>query len=205
MISVEDRERIRRAYFKENKSQRQIARELGHSRKTVRKAIESAEPGSYKLRKPRSAPVLGPYKPRIDDLLEENERLPVKQRYTGHRIYREIQADGYSGAESTVRGYIAQKRREKRKRKVYIPLEFDPGTDAQVDWGEAIAIVGGERVTVQMFLMRLCCSRKLFVRAYPRQTQEAFTSASSVQASTGTCGLSITSEAPRRGASPTTI
>jgi hypothetical protein len=53
-------------------------------------------------------------------------------------------------------------------------LEFDPGTDAQVDWGEAIAIIGGERVTVQIFLMRLCYSRKLFVRAYPRQKQEAF-------------------------------
>ena len=174
MISVEDREEIRRAYFKENKSQRQIARELGHSRKTVRKAIESAEPGSYTLRKPRPAPVLGPYKARIDELLEENERLPRKQRYTGHRIYMEIQADGYNGAESTVRGYIAQRRQEKKKRKVYIPLEFDPGTDAQVDWGEAIVIVGGERVTVQIFLMRLCYSRKLFVRAYPRQKQEAF-------------------------------
>jgi transposase len=174
MISVEDREQIRRAYFSEEKSQREIARELGHSRKTVRKAIESAEPEGYRLRRPRPAPVLGPYKVRIDELLEENERLPRKQRYTGHRVYRDIQGRGYSGAESTVRGYIARRRREKKKPQVYIPLEFDPGTDAQVDWGEAIAIVGGERVTVQVFLMRLCYSRKLFVRAYPRQKQEAF-------------------------------
>jgi len=174
MISVEDREKIRRAYFSENKSQRQIARELGHSRKTVRNAIESAEPGSYTLRKPRAAPVLGPYRARIDELLEENERLPRKQRYTGHRIYKDIQAKGYNGAESTVRGYIAERRREKRKREVYIPLEFDPGADAQVDWAEAVAIIGGERVIVQLFLMRLCYSRKLFVRAYPRQKQEAF-------------------------------
>ena len=174
MIKVEDRERIRRAYFKEKKSQRQIARELGHSRKTVRKAIESAEPGKYTLRKERSAPVLGAYKARIDELLEENERLPRKQRYTGYGIYKDIQGKGYSGAESTVRGYIAQRRGEKKKRKVYIPLEFDPGTDAQVDWGEAIAVMGSKQVTVQIFLMRLCYSRKLFVRAYPRQKQEAF-------------------------------
>lgn len=174
MISVEDRERIRRAYFTEKKSQRQIAKELGHSRKTVRKALESAEPSSYRIRKPREAPVLGPYKDRIDEILEENEQLPRKQRYTGHRIYKDIQAKGYSGAESTVRGYIAQSRREKKKRKVYIPLEFDPGIDAQVDWGEALAIINGERVTAQIFLMRLCYSRKLFVRAYPNQKQEAF-------------------------------
>jgi transposase len=174
MISVEDREKIRRAYFIENKSQRQIARELGHSRKTVRKAIESAEPAAYTLRKPRPAPVLGPYKARIDELLAENEGLPRKQRYTGHKIYEEIQVDGYTGSESTVRGYIAQRRRAKKKRQVYIPLEFDPGADAQVDWGEAMAIIAGKQVTVQLFVMRLCYSRRLFVMAFPTQKQEAF-------------------------------
>jgi transposase len=174
MISVEDREEIRRAYFIEKKSQRQIARELGHSRKTVRKAIESAEPAEYALRQPRSSPVLGAYQARIDELLAENERLPRKQRYIGHKIYEDIRAQGYAGAESTVRGYITQRRREKRRPKVYIPLEFDPGTDAQVDWGEAMAIIGGERITVQLFLMRLCYSRKLFVMAFPTQKQEGF-------------------------------
>jgi transposase len=174
MISVEDREKIRRAYFIENKSQRQIARELGHSRKTVRKAIESAEPTTYTVRKPRPAPVLGPYKARIDELLAENEGLPRKQRYTGYKIYEDIQSDGYTGSESTVRGYIAQRRREKKKRKVYIPLEFDPGADAQADWGEAVAIIAGEQVTVQLFVMRLCYSRRLFVMAFPTQKQEAF-------------------------------
>jgi transposase len=173
-ISAEDQEEIRRAYFIEGKSLRQIARELGHSRKTVRKAIESAEPIPYTLKNPRPAPVLGPHMARIDELLEENERLPRKQRYTGHKIYEDIWAQGYRGSESSVRRYIAQRRREKKKRKVYIPLEFDPGTDGQVDWGAAMAIIGGERVTVQMFVMRLCYSRKLFVMAFPAQKQEAF-------------------------------
>jgi hypothetical protein len=72
-----------------------------------------------------------------------------------------------------VRGYIA-KQRGKRKREVYIPLEFDPGTDGQVDWGEGIVIIAGERVTAQLFLMRLCYSRKLFVMAFPTQKQESF-------------------------------
>jgi transposase len=118
--------------------------------------------------------VLGPYKWRIDELLAENDRLPRKQRYTGHKIYEDITAKGYKGSESNVRHYIAQQRREQRKRPVYIPLEFDPGTDAQVDWGEAVAFIAGERVTVQLFLMRLCYSRRLFVMAFPTQKQEAF-------------------------------
>jgi transposase len=174
MIKVDEREKIRRAYFFEHKSMRQIAREMQHSRTTVKEAIESAEAKVYTLQQPRAAPVLGPYKARIDELLAENERLPRKQRYTGHKIYEDICSQGYRGSESSVRRYIGLQRRDKKKRQVYMPLEFDPGTDAQVDWTEAEAIIAGEQVTVQLFLMRLCYSRRLFVHAYPAQKQEAF-------------------------------
>jgi len=60
MITLKDREKIGWAYFIENKSLRQIAEELGHSRDTVKKAIESAGPVKYTLSKPRPAPVPGP-------------------------------------------------------------------------------------------------------------------------------------------------
>jgi len=174
MISVEQREKIRRAYFIKEKRIRQIARELKCSRPTVRKAIASPEPAAYTLTVSRAAPVLGPYKERIKELLAENQRLPRKQRYTGHRIYQSIWQEGYTGSESTVRGYIARLRQTKKRQQVYLPLEFDPGTDAQVDWGEGVAIIAGKRVTVQLFYMRLCYSRKLFMMAFPNQKQEAF-------------------------------
>lgn len=174
MIRVDERERIRRAYYIEGKSIRQIARELRHSRETVKEALESAEPRRYRLTKPRPAPVLGPYKARIDELLEENERLPRKQRYTGRRIYEVIKAEGYTGSESSVRRYVAQRRKEKRRPAVYIPLEFEPGADAQVDWGEVLFILNGEETIAQLFLMRLCYSRRLFAMAFPAQKQEAF-------------------------------
>jgi transposase-like protein len=78
MIQVDERERIRRAYFLERMSMREIAKELGHSRHTVKKAIESAEAGEYTLQQPRAAPVLGCYLSRIDELLAESERQPRK-------------------------------------------------------------------------------------------------------------------------------
>ncbi len=174
MIGVEDREKLRRAYFVDKKSLRQIAEDFGVARKTVRKAIESAEPPAYTLSEPRPAPILGPYKERIDELLAENEHLPPKQRYIGPTILKEIEKLGYQGSESGLRHYIAERRRERRRPKVYIPLEFDPGTDAQVDWGEAVVEIAGERVTVQVFYMRLCYSRRLFMMAFPAQRQEAF-------------------------------
>ncbi len=174
MIKVEEKERIRRAYYVEKKSVRQIARELKYARQTVRKAIRSAEPERYKMKEPRQAPVLGAYKERIKEMLAESETMPPKQRYTSHRIYEIIEAEGYSGAESTVRHYVAQVRKANKRPKIYLPLEFDPGTDAQVDWGQADVILQGQQVTVQLFLMRLCYSRRLFVMAFPHQKREAF-------------------------------
>lgn len=174
MINVEEKEKIRRAYYVEKKSIRQIARELEYARQTVRKAIQSAEPEKYKLKEPRRAPVLGPYKARIKELLAESETMPRKQRYTSHRIYEIIEAEGYSGSESTVRHYIAKQRKAKKQPKIYLPLEFDPGTDGQVDWGQAAVVMNGEQINVQLFLMRLCYSRRLFVMAFPHQKREAF-------------------------------
>jgi transposase len=174
MISVEKREQIRRAYFIENKSMRTIAKELHCSRDTVKKAIASPDGEPYTLTRERPAPVLGPYKALIDELLAQSERMPRKQRYTGPKIYELIEAEGYTGSESGVRRYIGQRRREKRRPKVYLPLEFDPGCDAQGDWGEATVIMAGQPLIVQVFMLRLNYSRKLFVRAYPTQKQECF-------------------------------
>jgi transposase len=174
MITVQDREQIRKAYFNEQKSIRQIARELQHSPKTIKKALESALVEKYTLNQGRSSPVLGPYKTAIQELLEENEKMPRKQRYTSHKIYLAIVDQGYRGSEPTVRSYGAKLRKDKARPKVYIPLEFDPGIDAQVDWGEAWVILAGVVIKVHIFVMRLNYSRRLFVRAYPAENQVAF-------------------------------
>lgn len=174
MLTVHHYERIRRAYYVEKKSIRQIGREYGHGYWTVRRALGQSEPEAYRLRQPKEAPVLGAYKAQIETLLAENERLPRKQRYTSGKIYRVLCQAGYQGAESTVRAYVSQQRKTVRRPAFYLPLAFDPGVDAQVDWGEAAVIMQGEQVDVQLFVMRLCYSRKLFVMAFPTQRQEAF-------------------------------
>ena len=78
MISVEDREKIRRAYFIDKKSLRQIARELHVARKTVRKAIESAEAETYKLSAPRPAPDSGAVQ-RAHRRVAGRERAPAAE------------------------------------------------------------------------------------------------------------------------------
>jgi transposase len=172
--TVEQREQIRRAYHIDHKSIRQIARELHVSRRTVDKALTAAEPTPYTLTTPRPAPVLGPYKDQIVAMLAESAQLRPKQRYTSHKIYEQIWAAGYRGAEATVRVFVAQQRRDQQRPKLFLPLAFDPGIDAQVDWGEAEVIIAGVRQTVQVFVLRLGYSRKIFIRAYPTQKQESF-------------------------------
>ena len=54
----------------------------------------------------------------------------------------------------------------------YVPLSFAPGEAYQFDWSYEIVLVGGTTVTVKVAHLRLCHSRMLFVRAYPRETQE---------------------------------
>jgi transposase len=174
MIRVKERERVRRAYYVEGKSMRQIARELRHGYWTIRKALDAAETVPYTLKVARPAPVLGPYKAQIEQLLSENDKLPRKQRYTSHRIYKAICADGYTGSESGVRRYVGKLRRQMKGPQIYIPLEFDPGMDAQVDWGEAWVKLAGEEREVELFVMRLCYSRKVFAMAFPTQRQESF-------------------------------
>jgi transposase len=174
MLKVADQFRIRQAYYHEKKSMRAIAREMGYSRHTVKKAIEQEKPFVYERRKPAPAPVLGPYKEDLKVLVEGNRTLPRKQRYTTRKMYEVIGEEGYQGAESTVRYYVAQLRKATRKKRVYLPLDYEPGVDMQMDWGEAVVILGGKRTKSKLFVMRWCYSRKLFVVAYPSEKQECF-------------------------------
>ena len=169
-----DQLHIREAYHIQKKSMRQIAREQGHSRNTVKKAVGEKAPFEYKRQGPAPAPVLGPYKERLRGLVEANRKLPRKQRYTSRKMYEVIRAEGYQGAESSVRRYVGQLRSQTDKRPVFIPLEYDPGVDMQMDWGAAQVVLGGQVTTVNLFVLRWCYSRQMFVAAYPSARQECF-------------------------------
>ena len=54
----------------------------------------------------------------------------------------------------------------------YVPLSFAPGEAYQFDWSHEVVLINGTTVIVKVAHVRLCHSRMLFVRAYPRETQE---------------------------------
>jgi hypothetical protein len=170
MLAVEHYELIRRKVLIEGLSQRDTARELGHSRKTVAKALALRLPPGYRLTEPRSHPVLDPVRPIIDAWLEQNRTAPPKQRQNAKRIHERLcQEYGFTGHYATVRRYI--KDRDQHQKEVFMPLAFAPGQEAQVDWHEGWIVANGVQRKCQFFVMRLCYSKALFV--YPTRPGDA--------------------------------
>jgi transposase len=164
---------IRHKYFTEGLSIRRIAKDLEVSRNTVRKYLfQDSEP---KGKEPvaRARPVLQEVSGRIDELLEEwKDRTTDKQRITGSRVHRQLLKEGYSVGSTTVREYLAEKRRKDQE--VFIPLVWDPAEAVQVDFFEVTVEVAGKRQKVWKFLMHLMYSGRDFVWLYERCNQIAF-------------------------------
>ena len=173
MLTVDDYEVIRRKHFIDGLSARAIAKELGHSRKTVAKAIAHPVPPGYQSSGPRKRPAIEAYQPWIDAWLQEDQSRPRKQRHTAQRIFERLcDEHEYGGSASSVRRYVASRKRYLGE--VFFPLHFAPGEEAQVDWGEATVVEGGVERKVQIFCMKLCHSHAVFVRAYERANLESF-------------------------------
>lgn len=165
---------IRKLHFKEGRSIRQLSKDLNLSRQTIRKALSQNEIPTYQRTKPVSSPVIDPVKSIIIQWLKEDETAPLKQRHSAAQIHRRLVEEyEFKGGETTVRRFVRQYKQHKESPNSSIPLEFDPGEFAQFDWGEAIVILNGVEIKVMLFCMRLLYSRKIFVKVFPHQRQEA--------------------------------
>ena len=173
---VELFERIRRDHELQGLGLRALARRHGVHRRTVRQALESAIPPERKRPEGRPAPSLGPFRGLIDGWLIADREAPRKQRHTARRVHRRlVDEHGAVVAESTVREYVACRRRELGlAAEAFCPQVHDPGVTAEVDWGEAKVLLGGVLVEVGLFLMRACFSGAAFVMAFEAQSQQAF-------------------------------
>jgi transposase len=174
MLVVETIAKIRRAYFAQKKPIKAICREFRVSRKVVRKVIRS-EATEFRYERGRQPlPKIGPWRAEIDALLLANEGKPARERLTLIRIFEELRALGYGGSYDAVRRYAKAWRvaRGAATAEAYVPLSFAPGEAYQFDWSHEVVLINGTTVTVKVAHVRLCHSRMLFVRAYPRETQE---------------------------------
>jgi transposase len=175
MLILETVLKIRRE-FAAGKAMKAIARDLHLSRKVVRKAIREPEVDFTYRRVVQPLPKLGPFQSRLDALLVEDEVRPRREKLRVTRIHDLLLREGFDGSYDAVRRYAARWRLERRRdmadTPAFIPLMFRPGEAYQFDWSHEDVEIAGKPMRVKVAHMRLCASRAIYVRAYPRETQE---------------------------------
>jgi transposase len=153
----------------ENKSQAEIARELGINPKTVAKYLRSNTPPKYKPR----------IKSTKKDPFLEFERL-VKSwlvatpALTDQEIFELLIPQGYKGSERTINRRLKRLRISKPSER-FFEQEYTPGEQAQFDFKEKVFLpfVDGERL-VHLHFGTLPYSDTCLVRGYPFRNFECF-------------------------------
>jgi len=163
---------VRRAVYVEGMSRREAARRFGIDPRTVAKMLAFSVPPGYRRSRPPARPKLDPFVGMIDRILEEDKGQPAKQQHTSKRIFERLRDEhGYIGGITVVKDYVHERRQ--RQREMFVPLRHEPG-HAQVDFGEALAVIGGEERKIHFFAMDLPHSDACLVQAYPAESSEAF-------------------------------
>lgn len=171
MLRMDQVHVIRHKVLVEGQSSREVARQLGVSRNTVRKYLSVSAPVRRESRA-RPQPVLEAVRARMEALLEQwSLRSTAKQRVTGSRLHQELVEEGFRVGVTTVRTYLRERRRQAAE--VFVPLVHRPG-EGQVDFFEVTVEEGGERRKAWKFLLRLMYSGRDFVWLYDRCDQLSF-------------------------------
>jgi len=161
---------IRRKVLIDGVSKRSILRETGMHWQTLEKILTHSSPPGYQLKDPRPEPKIGPFRKQIAQIIDSDKDVPKKQRHTAKKIHDRLRQDGYAGGYTQVKEAVRQIKRTNRE--VFMPLIHRPG-EAQVDFGHALANIGGVLQKIVFFVMSLPHSDAVYVQAYPRICTEA--------------------------------
>jgi transposase len=172
MLRVDQVHVIRHKVLVEGRSQRQVAKEFGISRLTVRKYVEESVPVRKEIA-PRARPVWDKVGGRLAALLAESAQWTGgKQQLTATRLHELLVGEGHQVGVTLVKEAVAEWKRQRRE--VFVPLTYRPGDLAEVDFFEVLVDVDGTRRKAWLFLMRLMYSGRDFAWIYERQDQISF-------------------------------
>ena len=175
MISMAEQMYIKQLY-ENGVSKSEIQRRTKLNYRTVCKYADKEDWNDERIPniEPENYPVLGEFIPLIDQWLEEDLKVPRKQRHTAKRIYDRLrEEEGYPGGYCSVKRYVKKKRLMLRQGLTgYLPLA-SPMAFAQVDFGEFQRYdANGNEVKAYELVMSFPYSDKAFAQVFPSQNQE---------------------------------
>jgi len=162
---------LRRKIRNQDVPLRQLQRETGIGRQTLRKIRDNSRPPGYQRTKPLNKPKISPYLDRIKALIKSDKQDHKKQYYTAKKILEILQSEGFTGGYTIVKDAIREIK--KTSKEVFMPLSQPPG-EAQVDFGQAVVKFNGTLKKVMFFVMSMVHSDAMFVIAFPRECTESF-------------------------------
>ena len=140
-----------RYLYAQGKGKKTIAREVGVTRNTVRRALDRT--GSPRYQRP-SRPNL-----KIKPLEQEIQRMRG-EGFVGSRILREIRKRGYDGSRSALYTFLKQLKAEEPDPRVCLRYETVPGQQEQFDWSPYTVDLGGALTRMVVFSSVLGYSRR---------------------------------------------
>lgn len=159
---------------KEGYSVTDIAKMNGVSRDTVYKYLKQDDfsPRPPLPAKP-SVSKLDPYRPLIQQWLDDDSRHWRKQRHTGRRIWQRLRDEhGLDVSESSVNRFLAKMRGERRRIDgQFLDLTWEPG-QAQADFGESDVYLSGVRTRMKFFVLTFPYSNVGFAQMMPGENAE---------------------------------
>ncbi len=170
---MESKAKIRRLHFVEGYSIGKLVRETQISRNTIRGIIRSERADIVYQRSEQPTPKLGAFKDTLEQWLERDHLLPRKQRCSAMKYHTLLVEINYPGAYDSVQRFVKNwRKKHKESSSGYVPLYFAPGEAYQFDWSEEVIELGGIIQKIKVAQFRLCYSRKCFLIAYMRESQE---------------------------------
>ena len=172
---METYRKIRRLHLVNGISMRQISRDLGVSRNTVRKYINGdIIPGRNKFSSRQKQVMTEEVKEFIKACIhEDNGHTHTKQKHTAKRVWNRLQEElGFTGSYSSVK--IVFRELKNKTKEVFLPLTFNPAEAMQIDFGSAHVYINEEKQEIKYFCARLAYSAHIFAKAYFSEKEECF-------------------------------
>ena len=166
--------KIRRMHFRDHLPLREIARQTGLSRNTIRHWLRKQDVVEPRYRARAARSVVDAWADQLGQWLNTDRHRPKRDRRTARAMFEAIRAQGYPGSYNRVCAFVKRWRADEASKPgaAYVPLSFALGEAFQFDWSTEYVFIGGLRRRLEVAHTKLCASRAFWLSAYPAQSHE---------------------------------